>query len=382
MIRVLVVEDSPSVRELLIYILSSDPAIEVVGTAQTGEEALEAVAQTRPDVVTMDVHMPKMNGFDATRRIMETHPTPIVIVSGTADTTDTTKAFRAIEVGALAILEKPAGLGHPEHERNARELLSTVKLMSEVKVVRRWPRYRPVYALPAAPAPDQLQFPPPERQIRLVAIGASTGGPPALQTILAGLPKDFPAPILIVQHIAAGFTQGLVEWLAQSSNLPVYLPTQGQAVLPGSVYVAPDGSHMAMSADGRIQLSDDEPENGLRPSVSYLFRCVAKICGPGAVGVLLTGMGRDGARELKLMKEHGALTIAQDRDTSVVHGMPGEAIKMGGAVYVLSPEKIFIALASFASHNASHYQRTIATEPENARGSNFHSLGSDLSGSS
>jgi two-component system, chemotaxis family, protein-glutamate methylesterase/glutaminase len=381
MIRVLVVEDSPTMRELLICILSSDPAIEVVGTAQTGEEALEAVERTRPDVVTMDVHMPKMNGFDATRRIMETYPTPIVIVSGRADATDTTKAFRAIESGALAILQKPSGLGHPDHEQSTTDLLRTVKLMSEVKVVRRWPRCRPVDALPAAPTSDQFQLLPIQRQIKLVAIGASTGGPPALQTILAGLPKDFPVPVLIVQHIAAGFTQGLVEWLAQSSKLPVYLPTHGQLVLPGSVYVAPDGLHMAMNTDRRIQLKADEPENGLRPSVSYLFRSVAKTCGPDAVGVLLSGMGKDGAWELKLMREQGALTIAQDRETSVVHGMPGEAIKMGGASYVLSPEKIRVALASLTTHNMSNQRRAIANEQEHARGVDWRSLGSDLSGS-
>src|ERR1700730_6131397 len=141
MIRVLIVEDSPTVRELLVQILCSDPAITVVVTAETGEEAIEAVERTRPDIITMDVHMPRMNGFDATRRIMETHPTPIVIVSGTADTTDTAKAFRAIESGALAILQKPSGPGHPQHEQNSADLLLTVKLMSEVKVVRRWPRF-------------------------------------------------------------------------------------------------------------------------------------------------------------------------------------------------------------------------------------------------
>src|SRR5262245_34692681 len=143
MIRVLVVEDSPTVRDLLLHILSSDPAIEIAGTAETGEEALEAVKTLRPDVITMDVHMPRMNGFDATRRIMETRPTPIVIVSGTTDVGDRNKAFRAIEAGALALLQKPFGLGHPDYEYNAAELLRNVKLMSEVRVVRRWPRLRP-----------------------------------------------------------------------------------------------------------------------------------------------------------------------------------------------------------------------------------------------
>ena len=365
MIRVLVVEDSPTVRELLVGILSSDPAIEVAGTAQTGEEAVEAVQRIRPDIVTMDVHMPRMNGFDATRRIMETYPTPIVIVSA-ADDKDTTKAFQAIEAGALAILQKPYGPNHPEHERHAADLIRTVKMMSEVKVVRRWPRLRPAETPPVATVSSEFQFRPAQTSIRLVAIGASTGGPPALQTILAGLPKDFPVPVLIVQHIADGFTRYFVEWLTQSSKLPIHLPTQGQLVLPGHVYVAPDRLHMAITADGRIQLVGAEVENGLRPSVSYLFRSVAKAYGPGGVGVLLSGMGRDGAWELKSMKEVGAVTIVQDCDTSAVYGMPGEAVRLGGACYVLSPEKIHLLLAHLATRQDGYKQRTMTNEQGDA----------------
>lgn len=349
MIRVLVVEDSPTAREFLLQVLCSDPAIEVVATAETGEEALEAVERFRPDIVTMDIHMPRMNGFDATRRIMETHPTPIVIVSGAPDVTDTAKAFRAIESGALAVLSKPAAVGHPDHQQSVAELVRTVKLMSEVKVVRRWPRYRPAEFVPETSLCKEIQLQTTQSQPRIVAIGASTGGPPVLQTILASLPRNFPVPVLIVQHIAAGFTQGLVDWLAQSSSLSVHIPTHGQSVLPGHVYLAPDGLHMAVGADGCVQLSLDEAENGLRPSVACLFRSVAKAYGPSAVGVLLTGMGKDGAWELKLMKEQGAVTIAQDRETSVVHGMPGEAIRIGGATYVLTPDKIRLALASLAT---------------------------------
>jgi len=374
MIRVLVVEDSPTVREFLLQILGSDPAIEVVGTAETGEEALEAVARTKPDVITMDVHMPKMNGFDATRQIMETHPTPIIIVSGTTDFTDTSKAFRAIEVGALALLQRPNGIGHPEHKRTTADLIQTVKLMSEVKVVRRWPRSRPTDSLAMAALSPEI----PLRTVqpRIVAIGASTGGPPVLETILSRLPNDFSVPVLIVQHIAAGFTQGFVEWLAQSSSLPVQVPRPGETVFSGRVYVAPDGFQMAIGADGRVSLNTDLPENGLRPSVSYLFRSVAKTYGKSAIGVLLTGMGKDGASEMKTMKEQGAVTIAQDQESSVVHGMPGEAIRLGGATYILSPEKIGAALTSLVIKNANGVNRN---KPETERiDSSF--LRSDLSG--
>src|SRR5712672_3691751 len=185
MIRVLVVEDSATVREFLLDILRSDPEIAVVGTAETGEQALEAVERTRPDVITMDVHMPKMNGLDATRRIMEIHPTPIVIVSGTVDMADSAKAFRAIEAGALAVLQRPHGMSHPAHEKTATELVRTVKLMSEVKVIRRWPRSRPVEIPLTVSVCTEFRHPPPQTQIRMVAIGASTGGPPVLQTILS-----------------------------------------------------------------------------------------------------------------------------------------------------------------------------------------------------
>ncbi len=381
MIRVLVVEDAPTVREFLLEILGSDPAIEIVGTAETGEEALEAVERTRPDIITMDIHMPRMNGFDATRRIMETHPTPIVIVSGAADATDTVKAFRAIESGALAVLQKPAGVGHPEHQQSATELIRTVKLMSEVKVVRRWPRYRPAEVVPETALCKEIRLQAAQSQPRIVAIGASTGGPPVLQMILAALPKNFPVPVLIVQHIAAGFTQGFVEWLAQSSSLPVHIPAHGQSVLPGQAYVAPDGLHMAMGTDGRVQLKSDEPENGLRPSVACLFRSVAKAYGQSAVGVLLTGMGKDGAWELKLMKEQGAVTIAQDRDTSIVHGMPGEAIRLGGAVYILPPEKICLALTSLAARIVSKNERAMVNRQDGDSQIDSVFLGHDLSGS-
>ncbi len=167
-----------------------------------------------------------------------------------------------------------------------------------------------------------------------------------LQSILSGLPGSFSVPLLVVQHIAAGFTDGFVEWLGHYSNLPVHVATQGERMLPGHTYVAPEGFHMKVGAGEQIRLSTEEPENGLRPSASSLFRSVAKVYGEKAIGILLTGMGRDGAWELKLMKEQGAVTIAQDRESSVVHGMPGEAISLGGATHILSPEKITAALAS------------------------------------
>ncbi len=346
-IKVLVVEDSAVVREFLVHILGADPGIEVIGTANDGEQALAAVARQRPDVITMDIHMPRLDGLEATRRIMETHPTPIVIVSGSTDPREVATTFRAMEAGAVAVLRRPAGIGHPDHEASVGELVRTVKLMSEVKVVRRWPK---AGRQPGAARPGEangVQF---EAKVKVIAIGASTGGPPVLQTILAALPQDFPVPVLIVQHMAAGFTQGFVQWLAQTSSLPIHLAAHDETVRPGHAYVAPDEFQMRVERGGRIVLKQDEPENGLRPSVSYLLRSVAEVYGRDAVAGLLTGMGHDGAVELKLLKDKGAVTFAQDKESSVVHGMPGAAIKLDAATLVLPPEKIAATLASLAKY--------------------------------
>jgi two-component system chemotaxis response regulator CheB len=351
MFEVLVVEDSAVVREFLVHLINCDPELHVIATASNGEEAIEAVKRWQPDVITMDINMPRLNGFEATRRIMETSPTPIVIVSGSWDPEEVATSFRAVEAGALAVLPRPSGIGHPNHAVMAANLTQTVKLMAEVRVVRRWGRTRREGALPAALTSNQTRPPQIPAEVRAVAMGASTGGPPVLQTILSKIPQVFPAPVFIVQHMAAGFTQGFVDWLSQHSSLPVSIAAHGQEASPASVYVAPEGFHMQVQRGGRIVLTDGPPEHGLRPSVSSLFRSVAKAYGPNAVGVLLTGMGKDGAAELKTMREAGAVTIAQDRESSVVHGMPGEALNLDAASYVLSPEQIAVALASLVNHH-------------------------------
>jgi two-component system, chemotaxis family, protein-glutamate methylesterase/glutaminase len=184
--------------------------------------------------------------------------------------------------------------------------------------------------------------------IRVVAIGASTGGPLVLQTLLSGLPKDFPVPVLIVQHMAAGFVQGFAAWLAQSTGFPVHVAAVDDYLLPGHAYVAPDGAHMRVGMGRRIVLSQDAPKNGVRPSVSYLFQSVVHVFGRDAAAVLLTGMGKDGAEELKLLRDKGAVTMVQDRDSAVVYGMPGEAIKLDAATYVLSPEQMVAGLVRLA----------------------------------
>ena len=343
-VAVLIVDDSPSMRLLLAHILGRDARIEVIGTVDDGEAAMEFVeaANPRPDVVLMDIHMPKLDGFEATRRIMETHPLPIVICTATADPQELQVAFRSMEAGAVACVEKPVGPADPEFPSRCTNLCQTICLMSEVKVVRRWAKPRLAGARPAATPPVPLAsrgaLP------RIVGIGASTGGPPVLQTILSGLPRDFGAPILIVQHIARGFLPGMVEWLSQTTGLHVHIAAHGALPVAGHAYIAPDDFHLGITSGGRLSLAREPAENGLRPSVSWLFRSLATNLGPRAIGVLLTGMGKDGALELLAMRQTGALTIAQDRETSVVHGMPGEAIALGGATQVLPTDRIAGAL--------------------------------------
>jgi two-component system chemotaxis response regulator CheB len=340
-IRVLVVDDSPVLRELIVHLLEADPQLQVVGTAVNGHQAIEAVQRLRPDVVTMDYHMPALDGMEATRQIMQTQPLPIVIVSGSSAAEETQAAFRLLEAGALAVVEKPPGLGDPGHEAAAAHLVQTVKLMAEVKVVRRWST-RGLRAAPApAPAPTQVA----RDRVQGIVIGASTGGPVVLKTILAGLPRRLPVPVLIVQHIAAGFTAGLAHWLGEASGFPVRIAADGQRLLPGHAYLAPEGRQMRVALDGSIALADIGPINGHCPSVSYLFDSARAVWGERTVAVLLTGMGRDGAEELKLLRAAGALTVAQDQESSAVHGMPGEAIRLGAAAHVLAPAQIADLLA-------------------------------------
>jgi len=339
--RVVVAEDSDVTREYLVHLLEADPALEVVGEARGGEEAVELVEAVRPDVVVMDIHMPGTDGYEATRRIMERTPTPIVMVSGQPGEFEA-KAFEALRAGALDLVDKPAGPGQAEAAAQAVRLVATVKLMAEVKVVRRWAR-RDV-----TPEPTPVR-PAPGERIRVVAVGASAGGPPIVAEILAGLPGDLPCPVLLVQHIATGFSAGLAEWLDRSTALAVKLAEAGEPARPGVVYVAPSELHLGIGANGRIELTHEAEVDGFRPSASHLMRSVARAYGAAAVGVLLTGMGRDGAAGLLELRRKGGVTIAQDKGSSVVFGMPMEAIRLGAAEHVLPPKRIAEAIRSLAT---------------------------------
>ncbi len=334
-IRVLIVDDSRSVQDLLAFILDFDPQIEVIGTADNGKLALKFLEKNRPDVITMDMDMPEMDGLEATRIIMETNPIPIIVVTASWSPSDIRKTYSAIDMGAVDIMSKPKGIGHPDHNRMAIGLVRTVKAMSEVKLVKRWARNDHTREKQVQEVIKQEKT-----DIKMVAIGASAGGPPVIQRIFSRLPKDLPVPILLVQHISKGFLDGFINWLIISTGQRIHVATNHEKAEPGHFYVPPDDFNLGISSNGIIELTDNSPGYEYCPSVSHLFKCTAENFGANAMGILLTGMGKDGANELKLMRDCGAITIAQDERSSAIYGMPGEAYKLGGARYVLPPDEI------------------------------------------
>lgn len=323
MFRVLVAEDSATARELLVEILRGDPEIDVVGEAKNGLEAVEMTKRLRPSVVTMDIQMPRMDGFEATRQIMVEAPTPIVIVSGISDVREVEVSMHALRLGALTVLAKPSGPDSSEFEEQSRRLVQAVKAMAQVKVVRRWPEQhllQPVHV-------PRVQ---PVARPRVVAIAASTGGPAALAHILGDLPPDYALPVLVVQHIAKGFVNGFAAWLnTAGASLRVTVARDGEPLCPRTVYVAPDDRHLGVADELTIAVSDAAPVDGFRPSGTFLFDSLARTFGNAMVAVVLTGMGADGVAGLRAVRMAGGRVIAQDEKTSVVFGMPGAAIAAG-----------------------------------------------------
>lgn len=338
-IRVLIVEDSTVARELLVALFQSTPGFQVVGAARSGVEAIKLAKRLKPSVITMDVFMPEMDGFEATRHIMSVAPCPIVVISGGVDADEGKLSFDAIQAGALTVLRKPSMDDPPEV---LQLLTDQIKLMAEVKVVRRTNRS-------VLPQTRPLEIPrnPRREPIQLVAMAASTGGPAALAEVLSRLPEYFPVPILIVQHITPGFGQGFAAWLNQQTPLRVRLAYPADSPVAGEVLIAPDNYHMEVNSLRFIMLRNTPPDqSGQRPSANYLFHSVARAYGATAIGVILSGMGGDGADGLRAMRETGAHTIAQDEATCVVFGMPAVAIAMGAAQQVLPINKIAAALTT------------------------------------
>lgn len=326
MVRVLVADDSPTVRLMLGRMLEVDSDIKVVGTASDGREAVEQVAALKPDLVTMDVNMPVMDGLTAIEHIMADNPVPVLVVSSVVNKENVTNAARALGAGAVDVISKPMPKSLDEFNSAAADLRARIKLLSRVRVIT---HSRPclitktVYPKPVRKAPGT------KLGGMIVAIGSSTGGPQALQQILCSLPGNLGAGVVIVQHIAKGFTDGLIEWLSGGCNLKIIKGEEGHLVQPGDVVVAPEGIHMIVTSEGRIRLVDQKTPGPHKPSIDVLLESVANVYGKNTIGVILTGMGRDGAQGIKAIHDQGGYTIAQDEDTSVIFSMAKEAIKLG-----------------------------------------------------
>ena len=337
MIRVLLAEDSLTVRQLLVELLQSDPELEVAGQASDGAEAVALASRLRPDVVAMDVHMPVMDGLAATKEIMVSAPCPIVLFSSSSSADEVELALNAMRAGALMVLRKPDDPQSRGFDGRRDQLIQMLKAMAQVKVVRRW-----ASALERRPAPVPATATAARRgrRAQLVAIVASTGGPAVLQRILGDLPGDFAAPVLIVQHIAAGFANGLADWLDASSSLRVKVAEDGEPLKPRHCYLCPDGVHLGVKLPGVVELSNTLPVGGFRPSGSFLFESAALAYGAALTAVILTGMGSDGVAGLKAVRAAGGTVLAQDEASSVVYGMPQEAVTAGVVDAVLGVEEM------------------------------------------
>jgi two-component system chemotaxis response regulator CheB len=333
LLRVLVIDDSALMRKLIPQILATDPSIEVVGTAMDGEFGLKKIEELRPHVVTLDLDMPRMDGMETLRQITKRYKLPVIIVS--AHTTNGASAtFKALAMGAFDFVAKPRDAASAHMHDIATELISKIKVAAESHSRITTP-FEPTHVLKTKKAKVK------RAPSKVIAIGVSTGGPNALQYLLAQLPEDFPGAIVVVQHMPEGFTEMFARRLDESCAVDVKEAQSGDMLLAGRVLICPGNRHVRvkrMALGDMVVLSDDPRMNGHRPSVDVMFRSVAQEFGSGAVGIIMTGMGEDGAEGLGAMKNSGALTIAQDEESCVVFGMPKVAIEKGHAQRVISLE--------------------------------------------
>lgn len=338
MIRALIVDDSSFMRKAIRYILESDGSIEVVDTASNGKEAIEKIKLLHPDVVLLDIEMPIMDGLSALAHIMAKCPTPVLMLSGLADR-DATLAIKSLEYGAVDFIPKPSGVISYDIDKAGNEIISKVKVAASVHVHKIDRHLQEKTFMLRAPALAIRK--------EIVVIGASTGGPRAISKVLSGLPREISASIIVVQHMDPHFVPSFVERLRWESLLNISLAQNREKILPGRVYVAPGGNHMGIEVDGetkRFGFSSQVFKHTGPPSIDYAMESAADVYGEDVIGVLLTGMGMDGARGMKAIKDAGGYTIAQDESTSVVFGMPKVAIETGCIDKVVSLPNIAQAI--------------------------------------
>ncbi len=354
-VRVLVVDDSSTVRAVVRRLIARAAGLEVAGEAADGAAAVDATLRLRPNVILMDIEMPGMDGFRATERIMALRPTPILLLTSRAAHDQVRTAFEAIRHGAVEVLPKPAdAAGWEQLATTLPEVIRAVAIAHPIPASPASLRHsgsggaQEPGGLPQPATAAALRWPAPRAALRYVAVGASTGGPTAVRNFLEALPRDLPASVLVVQHIAAGFEGSLAEWLAGELRRDVKLALDGERPAGGDVRICPTGVHLLLDADGVVRLDKTTPpRRGHRPSADELFLSCARSFASETAGVLLTGMGNDGALGLAELRSAGGVTAAQDEASSVVFGMPRAAIENGGAQVALPPAEIGAALRRY-----------------------------------
>lgn len=347
-IRVLVVDDSAFMRKVLENLIAADLQMQVAGHAKDGREAVALAESLKPDVITMDINMPHMDGLQATELIMSRNPRPIVIVSSESrEGADST--LRALELGAIEFVAKPSTGVDLDMQTVKDELLRKLKMAAKVRVVRTASRFAPGGSAPRSPSLAELvgqaaRMPTPDQRFPVVVIAASTGGPATVMRMVSGFTKDFPAAVLLVQHMPASFTSQFALQLTEFTSIRVKDAEQNELLQPGTLYVCPGSHHLSVSPTGRIQLDNSGRIGGYLPCMDVTLETAAAYAGAMSIGVILTGMGNDGSRGVKVVKAAGGLVIAQDEATSVIFGMPAEAIKTGAVDLVLGLEEIYPAI--------------------------------------
>ncbi len=332
-IKVILVEDSAIVQLILKRILEKSNEIEILGIANNGKEGLELVKKLNPDVVCTDLIMPIMDGLEFTKQLMAILPKPILVISASLQGKDETNVFSLLQAGAVDVFPKPLGGEEKDYELIGKRLVSKIKILKSVPVYKKNNK-----DVSQTSSYEAISFS--RSKIEYLLIGASTGGPKAIQTILSSFGKDFPIPIICVQHISDGFIDSMVSWLSANIKLKVKIMQEGEKAEKGTVYFPQNMKHLSINKDGTLRISKEISSNGHTPSVNVTFKSFAQYFGSKTISVLLTGMGDDGASGMLSLKHLGGRTIAEDHTTAVVYGMPKVANEIGAAEFTLPLDKI------------------------------------------